>query len=93
MTYWSKHTKSVGKKRKYIYCRDSKKISFEMNIDLFKRLVNYVDDGPNLRSISHAINVAVKEYVDNLDAEVIKMDKWFEEEGIAILQKFHSKEK
>ena len=93
MTYWSKHTKSVGKKRKYIYCRDSKKISVEMNIDLFKRLVNYVDDGPNLNSISHAINVAVEEYVDKLDAEVIKMDKWFEEEGIAILQKFHSKEK
>ena len=93
MTYWSKHTKSVGKKRKYIYCRDSKKVSVDMNIDLFKRLVNYVDDGPNLNSISHAINVAVEEYVDKLDAEVIKMDKWFEEEGIAILQKFHSKEK
>ena len=92
MTYWSKHTKSVGKKRKYIYCRDSKKISFEMNIDLFKRLVNYVDDGPNLRSISHAINVAVKEYVDKLDAKVIKMDKWFEEKGIPMLEKLYSEE-
>ena len=89
MTYWSKHTKSVGKKRKYIYCRDSKKVSVEMNIDLFKRLVNYVDDGPNLNSISHAINVAVKEYVDSLDAEVIKMDRWFENEGELKLQKLH----
>ena len=92
MTYWN-GCKSVGKVKKYVYCGDSKKVSVDMDIDLFKRLVNYVDDGPNLRSISHAINVAVKEYVDKLDAEVIKMDKWFEEEGIAILQKFHSKEK
>ena len=92
MTYWN-GSKSVGKVKKYVYCGDSKKVSVDMDIDLFKRLVNYVDDGPNIRSISHAINVAVEEYVDKLDAEVIKMDKWFEEEGIAILQKFHSKEK
>ena len=92
MTYWN-GSKSVGKVKKYVYCGDSKKVSVDMDIDLFKRLVNYVDDGPNLSSISHAINVAVEEYVDKLDAEVIKMDKWFEEEGIFLLQEFHSKEK
>ena len=92
MTYWSKHTKSVGKKRKYIYCRDSKKISFEMNIDLFKRLVNYVDDGHNLNSISHAINVAVEEYVDKLDMKYSKIDKFMYQYAKNI-QKFYLKEK
>ena len=91
MTYWN-GCKSVGKVKKYIYCGDSKKVSVDMDIDLFKRLVNYVDDGPNLRNISHAINVAVKEYVDNLDAKVIKMDKWFKEEGIPMLEKLYSEE-
>ena len=91
MTYWN-GSKSVGKVKKYVYCGNSKKVSVDMDIDLFKRLVNYVDDGPNLNSISHAINVAVEEYVDKLDMKYSKIDKFMYQYAKNI-QKFYLKEK
>jgi len=72
MTYWNK-SKSYGIKRKYVYHGNSKKISINMDIHLFERLVNYIDvgiDGPNLKNINHAVNTAVELYVNKLDRAV-----------------------